>query len=317
MHSTVSYAIALACCGWLAQATHSADAAPDAASPVTLKAKWTTGHRMLHRVTAATKQKITLPDTDNAMEQATTQLQEYAVTVGPDLPGGGQELNLEFTTLQIESLLGSQTVMKFDSKADARQDADNPVGAMLRPLVGAKLRVLTTPSGKVDRVEGYQAIREQMTKNAPPMLASMLDGMFGENLVDQMGVIPKYLPEKPVQANSQWPLKLELSAGQLGTITLLGTTTFKNREKHRERDCVLLESKGRLWSVAKPGVAAIGSVSGDFRGLVWFDPKNGLQVESVSTQNLSVKITAAGREMIIPSVQVTTNLLVETGPAGR
>jgi hypothetical protein len=317
MHPSLDRLLALACSSLFTAALLAADTPPAAGSsgPVQLKAKWTTGERMVHRVTASTQQKLTMPGAKAPMEQDVTQVQEYAVTVGPNLSGGGQELGLEFLTMQLESALGTRTVLKFDSKGDPKQDADNPAGAMLRPLVGAKLKLLTTPSGKIDRVEGYEAIRQQMAKNAAPMYASMLEGMFGENLVDQLGVIPRYLPEKPVEVGGQWPLKMEFGAGQLGTITLLGTTTLKEWGQHGNRSCVLLESKGRLWSVAKPGATSIGSVSGSYNGIVWFDPKAGLQIESVSTQNLVVKVKAMNQEMTIPSVQVTTNTLIQAGPA--
>jgi hypothetical protein len=258
-----------------------------------------------------------MPGGNPAVEQRVTQRQEYAVTVGPDLPGGGQELGLEFLSLRLESVLGSQTVLKFDSQGDAKDDADNPAGAMLRPLVGAKLKLLTTPSGKLDRVEGCEEVRRQMTKNAPPMYAAMIDGMFGENLVEQLGIIPKYLPEKPVGVGDQWPLRVESSSGQMGTINLSGTTTFKDWEKRQDRNCVRLESTGRLWSVPKPGTTPPASVSGDFNSVVWFDPKEGLQVETVSTQNLTVKAKAMNQELTIPSLQVTTNVLVRAAPASR
>jgi hypothetical protein len=277
---------------------------------IALRASWVTGRRSVHRVSAATDQKLTVPGVREPMKQQITQQLEYAVRVGPDLPGGGQELGIEFQRLQVLSLLGTQTVLDFDSAKDAKEDGGNPAAAMLRPLVGAKLKVLTTPSGKLDKVEGQDQLREQMLKNAPAMMAGMMQGMFGENLVEQIGLLPQYLPAKPVAVESEWPLRIELSGGPLGKITLNGTTRFAKWERRQDRDCVVLEGKGRIWSLPKPGVPSMGSISGDFRSTTWFDPRDGLQIESVSTQTLTARIKAMGQEMTIPSTQLATNVLV-------
>lgn len=290
---------------WLGCPTWAAD------EPVALKAKWPNGRRSVHRITAVTDQKMTLPTSPQPIQQTITQTLEYRVAAGPDLPGGGQELGLEVARLQLLSAMGAQTVMNFDSSKPAADDAGNPVAGMLRPLVGAKLKVLTTPSGKLDKVDGYAEVRTKMMASAPPMVAGMMEGMFGENLVEQLGILPAYLPTKPVKTDDEWPLRTEVSGGPIGTITMNGTTKLVRWEKRQDRDCVVLEGKGRLWSQPKPGGASIGSVSGEFTTTTWFDPKEGMQVESISSQTLTAKLKLMGQEMTVPSTQKATNVLVK------
>lgn len=310
MKTCTPRAIVLASLAAVVGSLLAAESTPGTEGPIALKANWPTGRRTVHRVTAATEQKLALPGAAEPMKQQITQQVEYAITAGPELSGGGQELGLEFLRMQVQSALGPQTVLSFDSAKDAKDDTTNPAGAMLRPLIGAKLKVLTTPSGKLDKVEGYSEVREKMVKNAPPMMASMMQGMFGESMVEQLGLLPPYLPEKPATLDSEWPLKMEMSGGPLGTITLNGTTRFAKWEKRQNRACVVLEGKGRMWSLPKPGTPSMGSISGDFRTTTWFDPKDGLQIESVTTQNLTARIKAMGQEMTIPSTQTSTNVLV-------
>lgn len=296
---------------WLTSPLWAAD------EPVALKAKWPNGRRTVHRITAVTDQKLTLPTSPQPIQQTITQTIEYRVAAGADLPAGGQELGLEVARLQLVSAMGAQTVMSFDSSKPASEDGSNPVAGMLRPLVGAKLKVLTTPSGKLDKVEGYADVRSKMMASAPPMVAGMMEGMFGENLVEQLGILPAFLPTKPVKVEDEWPLRTEMPGGPIGTITMNGTTRLARWEKRQDRDCAVLEGKGRLWSQPKAGAASIGSVSGEFTTTTWFDPKEGLAVESVSMQTLTAKLKLMGQEMTVPSTQKATNLLVNLEPPAK
>ncbi|HNQ87625.1 MAG TPA: DUF6263 family protein [Verrucomicrobiota bacterium] len=281
--------------------------------PVALKPKWEVGRRQVMRVSMVQEQRIPMPNVAEPVQQVTTQVQEFSTTALKALDGGGYEIEVEFLHIVLNSRMGSQIVLDFDSKKDAKDDAANPLGAMLRPLAGAKLKVYTTPSGKVDRVEGLKELADKVSSGAPAMMAGMMQSLVSEDMFKQMGIVPVGLPDDPVKPGDEWPVRMDYKLGTLGTLTTSMTMTFKGWETREGRRCVALTHKGRMWSQppASGGTAPMARITGDTEGTSWFDPEAGYTVDSVATQTLQIKVSAMGTEMNIQSRQSLTNRVVE------
>lgn len=287
--------------------------AADDAAPVSLKPKWTVGRRQVMRVSMLQQQKIPMPNVAEPVEQVTTQVQEFATTPLKALDGGGYELEVEFLQIALNSKMGSQTVVSFDSKTDAKEDASNPVAAMLRPLAGAKIKVFTSPSGKVDKVEGLKELASKIAGGAPAMMAGMMQSLVSEDMFKQMGIVPVGLPDDPVKPGDEWPVRMDYKLGMVGTLTTSMTMTFKGWETREGRRCVALTHKGRMWSqpATSGGAAPMARITGETEGTSWFDPEAGYTVDHVATQTLQIKVSAMGTDMNIQSLQTITNRVVE------
>ena len=61
---------------------------------------------------------------------------------------------MDFTANEMEVKMGGQAMMSFDSKESAKNDAQNPMAAPFRKMIGSKVRLLVRADGKVDQVVG-------------------------------------------------------------------------------------------------------------------------------------------------------------------
>jgi hypothetical protein len=188
------------------------------------------GQRLAYEQTTSQNQKLTTAMSPAPMDQQMRQAQSYTVTAEKEREGGGHELAVEFTGMNMESTMNGSSILKFDSQSDPKDDGSNPAAAMLRPIASAKLRVLTRANGKVDAVQGLKDLTGKMAGGANPMLAGMLDSLLSEDAVKQMGIVPNWFPGKPVKIGDQWPVRYEMAMGPLGKISVALTMTFKGWE---------------------------------------------------------------------------------------
>lgn len=302
----------------LALATNPLYAADDTA-PVEFTPKWKVGQRLAYSAVTYQDQKITAAASPEPMNQKMQQSQTYAVTADKEREGGGHELAVEFTGMNMESTMKGNSILKFDSKSDPKDDASNPAAPMLRAISGAKFRILTRANGKVDAVQGLKDILAKAAGGANPMLAGMLDSMISEDAVKQMGIVPNWFPGKPVKIGDQWPVRYEMAMGPLGKISIALTMTFKGWEEKQGRKCVVIENKGFISSKPDAGAAtnliSIISLSGDTKGRTWYDPELGALVESNDDQSMRMKMKAMGQEMSTQMTQTVTNVLTDVKAA--
>jgi hypothetical protein len=289
--------------------------AADESAPVEFAPKWKVGQRLNYGLTTAQNQKITAAMSPQPMDQTTRQSQSFSVTVDKEREGGGHELAVEFLGLSLESEMNGNTVLKFDSKSDPKDDAGNPAAVMMRPIANAKFRILTRANGKVDAVQGLKEILSSVASGGNPMMAGMTESMINEDAIKQMGIVPNWFPGKPVKPGDQWPVRFDIAIGPMGKINVSQTMTLKGWEEKQGRQCVLIETKGYLTggpgSGANTNLMSITSLSGDTKGRMWFDPALGALVESNEDQNMRLKMKAMGQEISTQMTQSVTNALKE------
>jgi hypothetical protein len=291
----------------------------DVSAPVEFGPRWKVGQRLSYLASNVRDQKITTAMSADPMNQSGRQSQSFTVTVERERESGGHELAVEITGLKIESSLGGNPVLQFDSKSDPKDDAGNPTAALLRPIANAKFRILTRANGKVDAVQGLKEVFAKMSGSSNPLLASLTNSLISEDAVKQMGIVPHWFPGKPVKPGDQWPVRYEMAAGLLGRINVSQTMTLKGWEEKQGRSYVLIETKGYLSSspaaAGTTNLFSITSLSGDTKGRIWFDPELGALVESNEERNLRLKMKAMGQEMSAQMVQSVTNALREVSTA--
>ena len=182
-----------------------------AEEPVDLKPTWKVGQRIVQQTKTSQTQKIALASAAVPIQQKTEQAQDYALLVERERPGGGYEIVMEILGMRVETKMGEQSIMKYDSKTDAGAGDANPVSAIFKKLVGAKFKLLTKPDGEVEKVEGVQQLLENIATGMPEMVAGVVKSMFNEEMAKQMSGFPPDLPKTPVSPGHEWPVKTEMS----------------------------------------------------------------------------------------------------------
>lgn len=283
-----------------------------------LTPKWKPGQQLVQQIKTAQKQKITVAAAPNPVQQQTEQIQEVALAVEKERAEGGFEVGIEFRAISIESKMGQTVLMKFDSRNKSTTGESNPLTDLLKKLVGAKLKLYTKPNGDIEKVEGVQKLIDDMASSLPEMAAGMMKSMFNEDMVKQMSALPPGLPSEPVSAGYEWPVKLEMSLGPMGTMLISMKFKFNGMEDKRGYRVAVLDHQGTLSSKAGSGTGPIslGAFSGTTTGRTWYAPDIGATVDSFANQVMSMTMKTMGQDTKVELDQrVTTKLLEVTGQA--
>ena len=163
-------------------------------------------------------------------------------------------------------------------------------------MIGAHVTYDIDASGKVEKIMGMDEFLAQLSGGNPQSQA-MIKSMMSEDMIKQLAMRGQGLPEKPVKIGDQWPVHLEVNAGQVGTLVMDMKYTFKGWQQHGGIKCALLESTGAIST--KPGTSAgpvkVSVESGKIAGSTWYDPAQGMVVDSLSNQNMTLNIVAQGK----------------------
>ncbi|MCB1125872.1 MAG: hypothetical protein KDM81_05210 [Verrucomicrobiae bacterium] len=215
---------ALTLCGALA--TRAADG-PDS---VDLKLQWPVGKRLITKVSVDQTQQIIGAPT-GTMNQSITQEQEIGVDVLKQLDDGGHELGVRFLAMKMDVKNGGASMMSYDSKKKVFGSV-NPLADTMDRLMETRLTLFTDASGKVTKVEGMQSMLDSLGQGGNAIVGQMLKGMFNEDAIKQMGMLPQGLPNKTVKLGESWPFEMTMDLGPLGKLTISMTYTFSGWAAH-------------------------------------------------------------------------------------
>jgi Family of unknown function (DUF6263) len=265
------------------------------AGPVELKLKWPLGERVLQSLEVKQTSETTLPNTPAPMKQDMTFGQQYALTVLKDDGAGGREIEMEFLSARGSTTNAGQGTVSFDTAKKSPTDAGNPLAESLTKLVGAKLKFFLDASNVVQKVEGVDEIKNRFASGGKAGPANSLDSMFTEPYFKQMLDYSRTLPPNPVQPGDTWPVKLDVSLGNLGAMDMEYTFTFTNWEKHGKRTCARLEFIGTIKNKpmgnSNPGGMTIAVQDGNSTGVTWFDPEIGAVIDTSTSQDMRMAVT--------------------------
>ena len=290
---------------------------------VDLRLKWPVGKRYLQRMEVAQESETTMPGLPQPTKTESAQSQDYSLSVLKEREGGGQELELEFVAQKIDSKAGGRALVTFDSKSDAKGDRTNAVATALRKLVGVKIHYLTDTNGRIEKVVGAEELQSKLLATVNPQARVILGPLLAEENLRRVVTLDLDLPVKPVKVGDSWPVLRDTHMGQLGTLQISSTNTFKGWEEHAKRRCAVIEFTGGVTS--KPGAPAAPSAipvsmtveSGRISGKSWFDPVSGMIVDSYSNQEMTMKITTAGRTMESKTRNKIAVKVIENGDAPK
>jgi hypothetical protein len=289
-----------------------------AEEPVALKPTWKVGQRIVQQTKTTQTQKIAMANAATPIQQKTEQVQDYALLVERERSGGGYEIAMEILGMRMETKMGEQSILKYDSKTDSAAGDANPMSGIFKKLVGAKFKLLTKPDGEVEKVEGVQQLLESIATGMPEMVAGVVKSMFNEDMAKQMSGLPSDLPKEPVSAGYEWPVKTEMSLGPMGAIVINMKYKYTGMETRRDYQCAVLDHKGFISGKegAGSGPLSFSGISGTTTGRTYYVPRLGTSVESFSDQKLKMAMKAMGQDAKIEMDQrVTTRMTEITGQA--
>jgi len=207
-------------------------AADGFAQDVTLHYRWTAGDESRTRMTQQTSTTITagqLPGAGGGSIES-TMTQVFRTLVEDVAADGSATLQQIIESVRVEMRLPSGTI-EFDSDTAGDDASTNPMtqamSAAYRAMIGQPVRMVVSPAGAVQKVEGFSRLMERVL-NAQPMdrvAPEMLDGFrnaFQDDATRDMlgwGVAP--FPDRPLHPGDTWQDR------QTATIPIVGTSTTR------------------------------------------------------------------------------------------
>lgn len=292
-----------------------AAAGPDT---VDLTLKWPVGKRLVTKVTVNQTQQIIGAPT-GTMNQSVTQEQEIGLDVLKGLDGGGHDLGVRFLAMKMDVQMAGKSLMSYDSKKKVFGSV-NPLADTMDQLMETQLKLRTNAEGEVTKVEGMDKLVDSLGQSGNPMVSQMLKGMFNEDSIKEMGMLPQGLPNRTVKLRESWPFEISMELGPLGKLSIAMTYTFSGWEEHDGIQCAVLDYTGTISSKGGTGPGAqmeIDITSGTMKGKSWFDPEAGLVRDTSGEQSMTMNIGAMGQKLAMRMKQDVSNKLtaIEDIPA--
>ena len=285
-----------------------------AAEPLDMKVKWTPGKRYQLRTEMSSDQDINIPG-QPAQKAQTLLTEEFTVSALKANAEGGCDLQLQLTGAKLETLQDGAMATQFDSAQDTAQDGNNPLAALFRKLMAAKLVVQTDRAGKAVKLDGIAAVNQALNA-APPQVKSSFAANFSE--VELKGLVDEgeFAPDHAVKLGESWPFQKDMNMPPTGHFKLDSQITFKGWEQHNGRRCALLSTSGDLSSVGPGSMAGMSMTlqSAKVTGESWFDPELGLITEGTGHNDLNVSLSAPKQTITVRVLQRTTAKVTELAP---
>src|SRR5436190_13210521 len=216
-------------------------AGPAPTGPVELKIKWPLNRYIKQDMNVQQTVETFVPNMPAPIKQEMNIGQQVTLSVLKEDPDGSHEVQMEFVSARMVMANGNQG-MEFDT---SKAPGTNALAQALHNLPGARLRFVLDSKNEVTRVEGMEDFQKRMTTNQRDQ-TGILNSLFSEQYFKQMMNQAKSMPPGPVSVGDSWPVQLEYSMGQLGTLVMDFTYTLKEWERCNDHNCARIEFSGTL-----------------------------------------------------------------------
>lgn len=183
--------------------------------------------------------------------------------------------------LSIKAEMGPAGNYSFDSES-AEREKGTALGSQLNPvyetLSGIEYHVTITPQGKVEKLEGYKEILENVLKDNP-LAAQITGGGSEEALKESLVEVFVPLSEKPVKEGDSWEVPFELEMPKIGKAK--GKRVYKyegtlEKDKAKIARITVSVEISFDFDVTTEGVKVTGNIGTDSsKGDVRFDIEKG------------------------------------------
>ena len=281
--------------------TASAAAAPASGNTADMRVKWPVGTKYSMRMELVQSVETKVPNMPEPVVQKVNISQNFDIGAIRELPNGGRELEMQFKSQTLEVDQNGTEALKFDSSEPATQEPADSIKPLLRKMIGPKIYYTTTATGSVDKVEGVDAMMNQMGFNRKSQEQAMFKQLFSEETLKRYGEFGDMMPNREVKVGESWSVNRTIPTG-VGDITTDMKYTFKKWDPQSGRRCALIATTGDLAS-APGGTTAtpIKIEKGKMGGDIWFDPELGMVVNENITEDMTLKVTA-GTQNLTPQI---------------
>ncbi len=152
------------------------------------------------------------------VENKITQTEVNSVALQQVTPEGSFKLKYANQKLAINADMGPAGTYKFDSESSEREKGtalSNQLNPVYETMAGVEYSIIITPRGKVEKVEGYKEVLENILKDNP-IAAQITGGGSEEALKAGLAEVFVVLPDKPVQEGASWEVPFELEFPKIG-----------------------------------------------------------------------------------------------------
>jgi len=221
------------------------------------------------------------------------------------LDDGGHQVEMEFDSQKFDLARNGQDIITFDSTQKTPAKPNSPAATaakVMRAMLDVPLDYSIAADGTVEKIDGIDALKTHLAAAVVnPRQRGMFQQLFDEGTLKQYGGFAQISPDHPVNIGDSWSKSRDVTTGA-GMMTVDITYTFEGWEQHDSHNCAHLQVTGNIKSKnqsAATGMAgaAIDFQKGQITGDVWFDPALGMFVDTVSDQDITMKITAQGQAM--------------------
>ena len=265
------------------------------AGPIEFKLKWPVGERIVQSLDIKQNSEVSVPNQPASIKQDMTMGQGFALSVLKEDADGGHEVEMEFLSMRMKMEQGGKTVIDYDSEKKSPGDKTNLVAVMFQKFIGAKIRYFLDASNQVQRVEGIDELKDRLTTGGPKDPSTMFKSIFNEEYFKQMMDYSRNLPPKPVQPGDTWPVKRDISMGDLGAMVMNYDITFQSWEQRGKRTCARLKFQGTVKNKPTqnpaPNGMTIAIQDGTTSGVSWFDPELGMVIDTTFNQDMKMTMT--------------------------
>jgi hypothetical protein len=155
-------------------------------------------------------------------------------------------------------------------------------------------------------MEGLEELMGQIRTMGRPQDQMIFQQMFSGDILKEYVSFGDMMPNRMVAKGDRWR-KTKDFASPGGMVATDTEYTFKNRARHRDRQCMQIGVAGTI--SAKPDATAQNSprrnIKGKLTGDAWFDPELGMVVDSTFDQNITMEIMNRGQAV---TLQITMKI---------
>jgi len=261
-----------------------------AGAPADIRDKWIVGTKFGMHMEFTQQAKTKAPNQSQPAAQDLKWTQDFNVMALKGLPEGGWQVELEFMGETLEESKGGHVTLSFDSAQDQGVNKSNPF-TILSALIGLRLEYFIAADGTVQRVEGLNELTNHIAAVGTPVQRQLFNDMLGGDELKNILSGEEWLPNRVVKVGESWSTKMDVA----NAIGLLGANmkfTFKNWERHGDRECVHIEGTGNVVSksVSTASGAMVEIEKATLSQELWFDPELGA-VEGNEDDHSIYKIT--------------------------
>lgn len=251
-------------------------------------------------------------DEEQTLNQNMLLVWDYDVLSRDD--AGNAEIKLTYKRVSVKQDYGYQQT-EYDS--DNPPEYLDPSMKSMASLIGTQLRVWMKPDGEVLKIEGVDAMLDNMIKSmelpeSPDRdnIISNLKQQFGEDAMrQQLEQITGFYPDRPVTVGDSWKSTVNMSSGF--PMRIISTYTLKSMDQ----GVAIIEASSQITSDTSTNKIAMGpltmayDIKGGQAGTIRADEDTGLPVNSSLNLNFSGTVTVSG----IPDQEPTTYPISATG----